>query len=126
MGGGGGGRGGEGRLVMTNFQLLFLSPNLLKYQSPIMVCGGGGGGVLVMTNFPTFAPDSKFAKFTKFHYSGEGEGLMMTNFQSQVQTSKTSFQTKLSISRGGGGGGGGGEVDWWQPLLVLTSCESLE
>ena len=26
---------------MTNFQVLMLSPNLLKFQSPIMVLGGG-------------------------------------------------------------------------------------
>ena len=40
MGGGGGG-GGRG----SNFQLLMLSPNLLKSQIPYMGGAGGGGKV---------------------------------------------------------------------------------
>ena len=41
MSGGGRGGGKGGGLVETNFQLLMLSPNLLKSQIP-MCCGGGG------------------------------------------------------------------------------------
>ena len=43
-----GGGGGGGGLVETNFQLLMLSPNLLKSQIPMS--DGEGGGVVV-TNF---------------------------------------------------------------------------
>ena len=39
-----GGWGGDG-LVETNFQLLMLSPNLLKSKIPMSVWGGGGEGV---------------------------------------------------------------------------------
>ena len=44
------GRGGG--LVMTNFQLLMLSPNLLKSQSPIMVRGRGWWGEVSDDQFP--------------------------------------------------------------------------
>ena len=56
---------------MTNFQLLMLSPNLLKSQSPITV--GGGGGVSD-NQFPTFDAESKSAQIPKSHYGGGGGG----------------------------------------------------
>ena len=39
----------------TNFQLLMLSPNLIKSKIPMSGRGGGG-------QFPTFDAESKFAK----------------------------------------------------------------
>ena len=56
----GGGRG----CMMANFQLLMLSPNLLKSQSPFMV-GGVHDGQL-----PTFDAESKSAKVPKSLYGG--------------------------------------------------------
>ena len=53
--------GGWGVLVETNFQLLLLSPNLLKSKVPISRGGGGGG----WNQFPTFNAESKFAKKKK-------------------------------------------------------------
>ena len=40
----------------TNFQLLLLSPNLLKSKVPIFRVGGACGN-----QFPTFVAESKFA-----------------------------------------------------------------
>ena len=63
----------EGGVLMTNFQLLMLSPNLLKTKFPnvewlmlspnlktkfLYVLWGGGGG----DKLPTFNPESKSAK----------------------------------------------------------------
>ena len=89
-------RGGGGELVETNFQLLILSPKLLKSKVPIF---GGGGGGLAETNFqllllsqnllkskvplfrggrahgnqfPTFVAESKFAKIQRSHFWGGG------------------------------------------------------
>ena len=89
---------GEGGLVTTIFQLLIMSPNVLKSQSPIP--GGRGAGVgankLSKVNFklsslspklkfpflgeggvsdnlfPTFDPGSKSTKIPKSHLRGEG------------------------------------------------------
>ena len=65
----GGGRGrGVGWELLTNFQLLILSPNLLKSKFPYVhwgvgVVGGGGGGVgRFGYQLPTFDPESKSAK----------------------------------------------------------------
>ena len=44
-----------------NFQLLLLSPNLLKSKVPIFWGGGGGW----WNHFPTFDAESKFAKKKK-------------------------------------------------------------
>ena len=68
-GGGGGGGGREGGCVMANFQLLMLSPNLLKSQSPFMVGAGVHDDQL-----PTVDAESKSAKIPKFLYSGGGGG----------------------------------------------------
>ena len=57
-----GGSGGVG-LVMTNFQLLMLCPNMLKSQIPYMVRGGGGGNKL-------FDAESKSAKIPNSLYGG--------------------------------------------------------
>ena len=55
-------------MVTKFFQLLMLSPNLLKYQIPYMV-GGGGGDEL----FPTFDAESKPAKIPNSLYGWGGE-----------------------------------------------------
>ena len=109
---------------MTNFQLLMLSPNLLKSQIPILVRGGGG---LVMTNFqllmhssnllksqspimvrgvsndqfPTFDAESKPAEIPKSHYSG-GRGLAISNFQ-LLMLSPYLLKSQSPIVVGGGG-----------------------
>ena len=57
--------------MTTNFQLLMLSPNLLKSQSPFMV-GRGEGGEVCDGQLPTFDAESKSAKIPKFLYSGGG------------------------------------------------------
>ena len=89
---------GGGGLVETNFQLLMLSPNLLKSQIPMSdwgwqwwkpisktfdgeskfakipnshVCLGGGVGG---NQFPTFDAESKFAKITNSHVQLGGRG----------------------------------------------------
>ena len=49
-----------GGLVQTNFQLLTLSPTLLKSQIPLSGGGGGGGGG--GNQFLTFDAESQFAK----------------------------------------------------------------
>ena len=59
-----------GGLAMTNLQHLMLSLNLLKSQSPIMVGVGVGDD-----QFPTFDSEFRFAKILKSHY-GWGEGLV--------------------------------------------------
>ena len=48
------------------FQLLMLSPKMLKSQSPFT----GGWGLV--TNFQTFDAESKNAKIPKSHYGGGG------------------------------------------------------
>ena len=55
----------------TNFQLLMLSPNMLKSQIPMSrvelgVCGGN--------QFPNFDAESKFAKIPNYHVQGVGGG----------------------------------------------------
>ena len=71
---GGGGVGGRGWCMTTNFQLLMMSPNLLKSQSLVGGGGGGGGrgeGMVHDDQLPTFDDESKSAKIPK---SGGGEG----------------------------------------------------
>ena len=58
---------GGGGSVMINFQLLLLSPNLLKSQSPFT-----GGGVSD-DQYPTFDAESKSVKIPKSLYSGGEE-----------------------------------------------------
>ena len=48
-----------------NFQLLMLSPNLLKSQIPMSSVGRGGGGVVGGNQFPTSDAESKFVKKKK-------------------------------------------------------------
>ena len=82
---------------MWTFQLLMLSPNLLKSQIPYTAGGGGGGGGGVVENadLPTFDAECKSAKIPN------------------------------SLCGRGGGGGGGVKSTNLQPLSVLTSCEGL-
>ena len=54
---------GVGRSVMANFQLLMLSPNLLKSKSSFMASDGKGG--LHDSQLPTFGAESKSAKIQK-------------------------------------------------------------
>ena len=55
--------------MTTNFQLLMLSPNLLRSQIPYMV----GKGVVHDEQLPTFDAESKSAKIPNSLYTG-GEG----------------------------------------------------
>ena len=78
---------------MTNFQLLMLSPNLLKSQSPIMVGRGEGWQPI-----PTFEVESKSAKIPNSHYGmwlcvclwGRG-GLVTSflNFDTEFKSAKS-------------------------------------
>ena len=81
---------------MTNFPLLLLSSNLLKFQSPIMVEGGGDD------QFPTFLAESKFAEIPKFHYGEGGRGVVMANFKGQL----LKLQSKPNFLFPGGWGWG--------------------
>ena len=66
---------------MTNFQILMRSPNLLKSKSPIMKVGVGvGGGVVGDDQCAPFDAESKFAKISKSHCSGDW-ALVTINFQ---------------------------------------------
>ena len=67
--GGGGSKGGFG----PNFQLLMLSPNLLKSQSPITVGEGRGGGLDPTSNFDAKSKPSKISK-SPLQWEGEGKG----------------------------------------------------
>ena len=62
---------GGGRGVMNFFQLLMLTPNLLKSQIPYTVGWGRGAGDKL---FPTFDAHSKSAKIPNSLYGGWGEG----------------------------------------------------
>ena len=55
-----------------NFQVLLLSPNVLKSKVPIL--GGGHGN-------PTFVAESKFAKIKSSHFFGGWGGFIEINFQ---------------------------------------------
>ena len=75
---GGGGGGGRGRCMMANFQLLMLSPNLLKSQSPFTVGGGGGWGWEVHDGqLLTLDAESKSAKIPKSLCTRAGGGRCM-------------------------------------------------
>ena len=55
---------------MTNFQLLMLSPNLLKSQSSILKGGGGG----LVTNFQLLMLSPNWLKSHQSPISGGGGG----------------------------------------------------
>ena len=97
---GGGGGGGGGGWMTANFQLLMLSPNLLKSQSPFMVVGGGG---VCDGQLPTFDAESKSAKIPKSLYGGGG-GCVMANFQ-LLMLSPNLLKSKNPFTVGGGLGG---------------------
>ena len=61
----------------TNFQLLMLSPNLLKSKIPMLRVGGWGGGGVGGNQFPTFDAEFKFAEIQNSHVEG---GLVEINF----------------------------------------------
>ena len=138
VGGGGGGVLEGGWSVTTIFQLLMLSQNLLKSQSPITVRGGSvmtnfqtlilnlnllksqsdySGGGVSDDQFPTCDAESKSATIPKSHYRGE---LVMTNFQLWILSPNL-----LKLWWRGGGG-------WLEgdnfPLLMLSpnllKCQS--
>ena len=99
---------------MTNFQLLFLSPNLLKSQSAIMVRGIGDD------QFSTFVPESKFAKIPKSHHGGE-EGVGDDQFPIFLFPSLNLLISQSTIKVKGGGKGGGEIGDDQFPILVSES-----
>ena len=88
QGGGGGGGWGVGG---TNFQLLMLSSNLLKFKIP-MARGGGWWNQL-----STF--DAEF-KFAKIENSYVGKGVGGTSFQ-LLMLSSNLLKSKIPISGGG-------------------------
>ena len=55
-------------MVTTNFQLLMLSPNFLKFKIPYDVCVCWGGGGFGDDQFPTFIGKFKSAKILKNLY----------------------------------------------------------
>ena len=77
-----------------NFQLLMLSPNLLKSQIPFMVGWGRGPGWAGI-QLSTFDAESQSAKISNSFYGGGGGGggsrggKLVTNFQK----STSNFQT---------------------------------
>ena len=79
---------GRGELVETNFQLLLLSPNLLKSKIP-MYGVGGGGGETHGNQFPTFVAESKFARiqnsYVRWVGGGEDSWKPISNFCCRVQ-----------------------------------------
>ena len=62
-----------------------LNSNLPKSQIPIMVVGGGG---LVADQLPPFDAEFKSAKIPKSQ-GGGGGCLVMSSFQTQLETFKT-------------------------------------
>ena len=87
--------------MMANFQfqLLMLSPNLLKSQSPL------GGGVHD-GQLPTFDAESKSAKIPKSIHGVGGRGCMMANFQ-LLMLSPNLLKSQSPVGGEGWGGGGG-------------------
>ena len=80
--------------MMANFQfqLLMLSPNLLKSQSPV-----GVGGGLHDSQLPTFDDESKSAKIPKSLYGGGVHDGQLPTFDAESKSAK--------IPKSGGGGG---------------------
>ena len=105
-GGGWGERGG------TNFQLLVLSPNLLKSKIPMS--GGGGGGGRGGNPFSTFDAEFKFAKIQNSHVQWRGGGFGGTHFQ-LLMLSPNLLKSKISMSMGGRG-----EV-WWNQFPTFDA-----
>ena len=88
----------------SNFQLLMLSQNQLKSQSPIwgakipspnqlrsqypkVSLGGWGGGV--GNQLPTFDAESKSAKIPKSHFRGVGGGgIQLSTFNAESNSGK--------------------------------------
>ena len=89
--------------MTANFQLLVLSPNLLKSKSPFMA---GEGGVH-NGQLPTHDAESKSAKIPKvpLHQGGGGGGsaFMMANFQ-LLMLSPNLLKSKNPFARWGGEG----------------------
>ena len=98
--------GGGGDWWKTNFQLLMLSPNLLKSQIPMSDWGGAGIGG---NQIPTFDAESKFAKIPNSHVPLGGAGVLVeTNFQ-LLMLSPNLLKSQIPMSDWGGGG-------WWKPI----------
>ena len=85
---------GEG-FMETNFQLLMLSPNLLKSKVPIL-----GEGEFVETNFQLLLLSPNLLK-SRVPFWGWG-GLLETNFQ-LLLLSPNLLKSKVPIFWGGGG-----------------------
>ena len=93
----------------TNFQLLMVSPNLLKSKCPV-----GGGGGAHGNQFPTFDGESKFANIQSSHFQGGGEGAHGNQFPTFVAESKFA---KIQSSHWGEGGS-------WKPISPTFVAES--
>ena len=117
-----------------NFQLLLLSPNLLKSKVPILEGGVRGN------QFPTFVTESKFAKIQSFHFhmGGGTHGNQFPTFVTEYKFAKIQsshffwgggahgnhFATfvaeskfaKIQSSHFWGGGGG-----WWNQFPTFDA-----
>ena len=103
---------GGGGFVETNFQLLMLSPNLLKSKVPILEGGVRGN------QFPTFDAEFKFAKIQNSHVQYRGGGVE-TNCQ-LLMLSSNLLKSKIPMSdwRGGGGVGTNFQLLMLSPILL--------
>ena len=104
-------RGGGGCMT-ANFQLLMLSPNLLKSQSLV---GGGGGGAHDSQQLPTLDAESPNLLKSQSPVGGGGEGCMTANFQLLM------LNPNLLKSQSPFTWGGGGEVKIQLPIFDAES-----
>ena len=97
--------------MKTNFQLLMLSPNLLKSQIPMSGREGVGGGGLVKTNFQLLmlSPNLLKSQIAMSGRYGRGGGFGGNQFPTFDAESKFAKIPNSHVQWGGGGG-------WWKPI----------
>ena len=105
----------KGRGFGSNFQLLMLSPNLLKSQNSIMMGLRG----LDQTQIPAFNAGFKSDKIPKYHYRGGGEFEVGGDQVSKVNFKLSNLSHKLKLPKFPFLEGGGGSWNPWN--WVLTS-----
>ena len=117
---GGGEKGGVGDGQLPTFDAESKSTKIPK---SLCTRGGGGGGGIHDSQLPTFNAESKSAKIPKsLCAQGRGGGFMTANFQLLMPSPNL---LKSQIPYAPRKGGGGVENTNFQPVSVLTSCESL-
>ena len=105
--------------MTANFQLLMLSPNLLKSQSPYAPSGEGGS---VTANFQLLMLSTNLLKSQSPYVAGEGgvhDGQLLT-FDAESKSAKIPKSLCSSGSRGGGQGGHGPPVPDKDYLLCTS------